>query len=139
MNFISLINNYHIEMKKEFTKEDLKSGMWIECRNGYRYLLIHAKGELCGYRDTGINPICNYANDLTYKESKWDIVKVWHYDNPMSTNEADFGVDKLVWKRNAKKDQIKSKIDEIQRIVDDMQEDIKQKLESINKLKEELK
>lgn len=147
-NALSKQNKYYCEqtktikeMKKEFTKEDLKSGMWIECRNGNRYLLINDKldGKLWGYRDRGKIKTEDLNDNLTFPISQWDIIKIWHYDNPMDTNEVDFGSKNLVWQRNTKQDQIKSKIDEIQSIVDDMQEDIKQKLESINKLKEELK
>lgn len=129
------------EMQKEFTKKDLRSGMWIECRNGYRYLLMHNKkdGELWGFRFEGMIRTEDFNENLTFISNKWDIIKVWNYDNPMNTNEVNFGSEYLIWQRNDKQDQIKSRIDEIQSIVDDMQEDIKQKLESINKLKEELK
>lgn len=69
----SLISNYiqEEEMKKEFTKADLKDGMMVVERNGYGYIWLYgAKRDDCEcFHDT--------RNDLTsIRGRKHDIIKV---------------------------------------------------------------
>lgn len=132
------------EMQKEFTKKDLKSGMWVKLRNGDTMLCVgraetHNHGtDICFIEDDGFIIMHNYNEDMEcYEVPEMSIDSIF-YDK-ITSNTFKFGSQPMIWQRDIKKDQVKSKIDEIQRIVDDMQEDIKQKLESINKLKQGLK
>ena len=61
------------EMKKEFTKADLKNRMVVELRNGERRLFV---GDgFIGFG--GCNKEETYDNDLLHiRQSNWDIVKV---------------------------------------------------------------
>ena len=71
------------------TKADLKTGMIVTCRNGYKYLLMFGTDN--HYKDIGIGhdtlsdwiEICDYTDDLIYNggyfainDGRWDIVKV---------------------------------------------------------------
>lgn len=98
--FIDLVNRE--DMKKEFTKNDLKSGMVVKLRNGEKYLvvddlLITSDGfmRLSSYN---INMICNVTNnDFAVK---YDIMEVyaktysWGSGFKINLNHGE-----LLWKR----------------------------------------
>ena len=108
-------------------KKDLKSGMWVECMNGNRYLLMNSASdeELWGFRYEGKIRLSDYMDDLTFKVDEWNIQKVWHYDNPMDTSDIDFGADYLIWERSSHKKDMEIKIEKLQEQIDKLKEDLK--------------
>ena len=75
-----------------FTKKDLKDGMYVETRKGNKYLV-------CGnyfIRDIGHNPIDMYNDDLTVNELRdYDIVKIYEPNYCI-----DFEHTTLIWERD---------------------------------------
>ena len=108
-------------------KEDLKSGMWIECMNHNRYLLMNSASdeELWGFRYEGKIRLSDYMDDLTFKTDEWSIRRVWHYDNPMDTSDIDFGTHCLIWERSSHKKDMEIKIEKLQEQIDKLKEDLK--------------
>lgn len=117
VQFISTEGSKHKELEqlikqKQMKRCDLKSGMWVECENGNRYLLMDTEyGELKGFREQGLLGLEDYAEDLSYF-GNWSITKVWRYKNPMDSHEVDFKEDGLIWQRPTKTELTISQIEE---------------------------
>lgn len=86
---------------RDFTKNDLKSRMVVELRNGYRYVVID--DILFGY--ARLMCLDDFTQNLTYtlansRRSEYDIVKVYdiisHFDDLDLCDE-----NSLIWKRFA--------------------------------------
>lgn len=94
------------------TKSKLKTGMVVECRNGYRYMVFGDKL----IRVSGQVELENYTNNLNDTvDSDWDIVKVFEMINSCSFDRIfnDENL-KLIWERgNNKKDKLKQLLKEI--------------------------
>ena len=79
-----------------FTKKDLKNGMYVETRMGNRYILIDDKM----LRDEGFLYLHAYNEDLTIKDrdaEEFDIVKVFNTDTRINfENDTN-----LIWERKA--------------------------------------
>ena len=95
------------EEEKQFTKSDLKAGMWIELRNGNKYLILtdvntmyYGQQKLVGINNFGFVIGSEFNNDLTYKDNlDCDIMKVWgSVVNSNTYNFVDLQSD-LIWER----------------------------------------
>lgn len=95
------------EEKKQFTKSDLKAGMWVETRNGNKYLILtdvntmyYGQQKLVGINNYGFVICSEFNNDLTYKDNlDYDIMKVWgSVVNSNTYNFVDLQSD-LIWER----------------------------------------
>ena len=74
------------------TKKDLKNGMYVETRNGNRYILIDDKFM----REEGFNYIDTYNDDLTCPMADaLDIVKVYDADTIIDFHNNE----NLIWTR----------------------------------------
>ena len=70
-----------------FTKNDLKPGMVVECKDGFRYMVITETVDTPGGLENGIlisangwMPLSEYNNDLSYGYSSFSIEKVYKSD-----------------------------------------------------------
>ena len=70
-----------------FTKNDLKTGMVVECKNGFRYMVITETVDTPAGLANGIlisangwMPLSEYNNDLGYDYSSFSIEKVYKSD-----------------------------------------------------------
>lgn len=104
------------EEEAQFCKDDLKAGMWIQLRNGSRFLVLtdvdtthYGQEKLVGIRDCGFIIGSNLNNDLTHKNhSDFDIMKVWGLSvNSRTYNFEDMQSD-LIWER--KEEPVKTKL-----------------------------
>lgn len=104
------------EEEKQFTKSDLKAGMWVETRNGSQYLVLtdvntmyYGQQKLVGINNCGFVIGSEFNNDLTYKDNlDCDIMKVWgSVVNSNTYNFVDLQSD-LIWER--KKASVKTKL-----------------------------
>ena len=105
---------------KEFTIDDLKSGMIIETRSEEKYLVIKDcefyggdKG-IAFVNATGFNKSNSYNKDLTCKKMKsYDIMRVY-YDDCVNGNTYSMKNQPLIWQRKEKqlftKEQIAEKL-----------------------------
>ena len=104
------------EEEKQFTKSDLKAGMWIELRNGNKYLILtdvnttyYGQQKLVGINKFGFVIGSEFNNDLTYKDNlDCDIMKVW--GSVVNSNTYNFVAlqSDLIWER--KKASVKTKL-----------------------------
>lgn len=94
------------------TKDKLKTGMVVECRNGYRYVFF----DNDFIRECGHESFSNYTKDLNNTNDKdWDIVRIFEVHNPIHLEDIfkDENL-KLIWERdNNKKDKLKQLLKEI--------------------------
>ena len=105
---------------KEFTIDDLKSGMIVETRSEEKYLVIKdcefyggCKG-IAFVNATGFNKSNSYNKDLTCKKMKsYDIMRVY-YDDCVNGNTYSMKNQPLIWQRKEKqlftKEQIAEKL-----------------------------
>jgi hypothetical protein len=108
------INKAKNKSTKQFTKSDLKTGMWVELRNGEKSLVfLNTKhGDIFSSNDTW-GSLGGYSEDLTLKDEEiddiqYDIVKVYQ----PTCNRDYYNFDshsKVVWER--KEEKPKNKID----------------------------
>ena len=110
------LREIYLPEEKQFSKDDLKAGMWVELRNGNKYLILtdvnttyYGQQKLVGIRDCGFMIGSNLNNDLTHKDSpNFDIMKVWGSVVTSNTyNFVDLQSD-LIWER--KEEPIKTKL-----------------------------
>ena len=84
------------------TKNELKDGMVVEVRKGYKYLV-------CGnmlIRDKGFVPMTDYCDDLkTTRNQEFDIIKVYEIVHCLDFNNLE-----LLWER---KDEHEPKVGDI--------------------------
>lgn len=102
----------------EFTKDDLKTGMVVETRNGRRYLVLRGELPTSIYgiqglmliNDTGLMDN-KYSNNLKYINANYDIVKV--YQANICGIKYIFDDENLtsLWERDDKADEINKTID----------------------------
>lgn len=94
------------------TKEDLKTGMWVELRNGSKYLVVenmqtaaYDLQELVFIRNTGFMVGKNYDNSMCDidKETEYDIVKVWKSPATNLSGPDYHGCNKPGWVRDESK------------------------------------
>ena len=104
---------------KEFTIDDLKSGMIVEYRNGEKYLVVTGcefslypsgiallnKDSFMTLNDTSYNLLSEDGN------SSWDIIKIY-YDGYINRNTYSIESQKLIWKRKEKQQFTKQQIAE---------------------------
>lgn len=101
---------------KAMTKSDLKNGMVVELKNGYRGLILDNRMV---FKD-GFNNLCSYKDDLYLQNrynSEFDIIKVFKIKNPI-------GIDKLfndeylelIWEQEEEKEEIK--VGDIVKVID---------------------
>ena len=103
---------------KEFTIDDLKSGMIIETRSEEKYLVIKDcefyggdKG-IAFVNATGFNKSNSYNKDLTCKKMKsYDIMKVY-YDDCVNGGTYSMKNQPLIWQRKEKQQFTKAQIAE---------------------------
>lgn len=101
-------------MQKEFTKADLKDGMIVEYRKGYRRLVIN--GYLIG-KDSNYK-LDNYHSDLKCSYSDLDIMKVFKVRRIVILNELfDTENLELIWERDETKrmttEEMRHKLEEL--------------------------
>ena len=95
------------EEEKQFTKSDLKAGMWVETRNGSQYLVLtdvdspyDGPQKLAFIRNGGYLLGNNYNNDLTNNRYKdFDIMKVYSGIVNSSTYTGITSNSELIWER----------------------------------------
>lgn len=82
------------DMKKEFTKADLKDGMVVEYRNGERRIVV----DEVLYGLYGFASLKTHCNDLTYSDSDLDIVKVYAQKSASLNNLFKYPGE-IIWER----------------------------------------
>lgn len=116
---IKLNNKTNENMEnKEFTIDDLKSGMIVETRSEEKYLVIKDcefyggdKG-IAFVNATGFNKSNSYNKDLTCKKMKsYDIMKVY-YDDCINGETHSMKYQPLIWQRKEKQSFTKEQIAE---------------------------
>ena len=90
---------------KDFTKDDLKTGMLVESRNGTVWLFIN-DNFIC---KNNSRDLLVYNNDLTYIDSDYDIMKVSNIKHgykliPQNWTKENIDND-LLWKRIEQKEE----------------------------------
>ena len=118
--------------KNTFTKQDLKTGMYVEDRRGKRAIVLlgtENMGDIISGETW--STLRNFNNDLTcvkpYNHSKFDIVKVYL---PNNTFEYGNMIDKyekyeLIWERE-EKSEVKAEIEKIKAKVEELESEISQ-------------
>ena len=96
------------EEEKQFTKSDLKAGMWVETRNRNQYLVLtdvdgpyNGPQKLAFIRNIGFLFGNSYNNDLIYNFGckDFDIMKVYSGVINTSTYNGISPKSKLIWER----------------------------------------
>ena len=129
-----------------FTKDDLKTGMLIELRNGNRYIVLtntcfgdyeQVQQEMIFFNAEYVGnwmPLHKYGSDLTYRareDETWDVVKVWstsHVNAVTNFILGDYDLDDndyftLVYDRDkAENETIRGKIEELERELTELKE-----------------
>ena len=134
------------EMKKEFTKKDLKSGMWVELRNGEQHivilnsvsrddeLLVDIISDKNGYLNLD-NYSCSLNNEMY---DAYDIMRVFNMHrgcliSGINTNS------NLIWERETEEDkqikEMQSKLDEMKKAYNELEKNISETLDKLNGLK----
>ena len=99
---------YLPEKEKQFTKSDLKAGMWVETRNRNQYLVLtdvdslyDGLQKLAFIRNEGFLLGKSYNNDLIFTEGckDFDIMKVYGGIVTSRTYNGIFPKSKLIWER----------------------------------------
>jgi hypothetical protein len=91
----------------QFTKENLKTGMWIECRNKQRYMTMFNVFGQRNYNVLASNEgwleFDSYQNNLLHNRGykEWDIIKVYKAGNPFDIYKGS-DLD-LIWERKEEK------------------------------------
>ena len=104
-------------------KSDLKSGMWIDCRNGERFLILanadterYGKKILVGIRRNGFISIHNkYSEHLLRLDSNsdYDIMKVY-YNGDVNSSTYECTYHPLYWERKEEPKHTELSISEIE-------------------------
>lgn len=96
------------EEEKQFTKSDLKAGMWVEIRNGSQYLVLTDVDSLYDgpqklafiNNERYLFGNSNYNDDLTRNNyNNFDIMKVYSGVVDSSTYRGISSKSKLIWER----------------------------------------
>lgn len=103
---------------KEFTIDDLKSGMVVETRNGEKYLVVtgcefslYPKGIAFLNKGSFLDSSC-YSKNLKCNEGNaWDIMKIY-YDGYVDSNTYSMEGQRLIWQRKEKQQFTKEQIAE---------------------------
>ena len=100
-----------------FTKNDLKTGMVVECKNGFRYMVITETVDTPGGVANGIlisangwMPLSEYNNDLGYDYSSFSIEKVYKSDIYGLTAMLK-DANEIIWEREKEIDWYKVPVD----------------------------
>ena len=83
-----------------FTKDDLRTGMVVEIRNGYKYvIMLNSKlGDIFIMKSGAFMYVADYTNNLKYQDnSEYDIMKVF---GSSLHNLLEITVENLLWERN---------------------------------------
>ena len=87
-------------------KSDLKSGMWVELRNGNRYLIMtnvdtlyHGNNRIVGIRDGGFQVFSKYSDDLlSGLLNSYDVMKVF-FNGGITGSTYSFKNMPILWER----------------------------------------
>jgi hypothetical protein len=94
-------------------KSDLKTGMWVETKEGKRYIIVVESNEPCMIYPSGHQPIAQFPKAVP-DDSYFDIVKVWkyvgnshigssfQYDNWVNQIDFENSIFELIWENNLK-------------------------------------
>ena len=121
---------------KEMKKKDLKSGMWVELRNGNRYMVIkdcdtmlHGKQCFCLVRNDGYLISDEYTDCLTCSDSEYnefDICAVYSTSGDVVNGNTYTGEDmSVIWERSDSQDKIRAKISELQRVIEELEAELR--------------
>ncbi len=134
------------EMKKEFTKKDLKSGMWVESREGNIYLVLfncdtklYGSQKLCFVRYGTFITSDEYDEELLANEySSFDIVRVY-YHGSVGGKTLKFEGTPLIWERETQEDkqmkEMQFKLEEMKKAYNELEISISETIDKINGLK----
>lgn len=85
---------------QQFTKDMLKTGMWVETKNGHKLIVLLGTehGDIFVNSNSDWLSIENYSQELRHKFSseKWDISKVYTTQNPPKSLVCS---DVILWQR----------------------------------------
>ena len=102
------LREIYLPEEKQFTKSDLKAGMWVETRNGNQYLVLtdvdspyDGPQKLAFIRNEGFLLGKSYNNDLILTEGykDFDIMKVYSGVVNTSTYKGISSKSELIWER----------------------------------------
>ena len=135
-------------MKKEFTKKDLKSGMWVKTRNGNTYIIIenmttqlYGTQNFCLIGDGSFVISDSINDDLTHISKKeFDIIGL--YGNILGFGDKlTFSFDKqtLIWERETEEDkqikEMQNRLSEMKKAYNDLEKNISETIDKLNGLK----
>ena len=132
-------NKYYCEQTKtikEMKKKDLKSGMWVELRNGDRYMVIKdcetasaGKQQFCLITNNGYLVSDEYTDCLTCSDREYDefdICAVYSTNGDAVSAKTYTGeYMSIIWERNDSQEGIRAKIDELRRIIDELKAELR--------------
>lgn len=136
------------EMKKEFTKKDLKSGMWAKTRNGNTYIIIenmttqlYGTQKFCLIGDGRFVVSDGINDDLTNEGNKeFDIIGL--YGNILGFGDKlTFSFDKqtLIWERETEEDkqikEMQNRLSEMKKAYNELEKNISETIDKLNGLK----
>ena len=104
-NFDWKSNGVTVVEYKEDNKMELKEGMIIECRNGYRYLLKEQRGKLIGSNFNGWIKLSydEELNENEYFDEEYDIMKIYESNAYVLEDLFDNNYLTCVWERKEPK------------------------------------
>lgn len=133
------------EMKKEFTKKDLKSGMWVELRNGARRLVLtdvntihYGEQDFALIGDNYFTISSSYNEDLTNKFSGgMSIDKV--FCNKVDSDTYKGRELNVIWERETEEDkqikEMQNRLSEMKKAYNDLEKNISETIDKLNGLK----
>ena len=132
------------EMKKEFTKRDLKSGMWVELRSGERMLCIDNcetslyGTKMCFISDKGFRTSCTYNDDLTSIYYEYSSIDKVYYKSVNSNTYKGYNIP-LIWERETEEykqmKEMENKLSEMKKAYNELEKNISETLDKLNGLK----
>ena len=104
-NFDWKSNGVTVVEYKEDNKMELKEGMIIECRNGYRYLVKEQRGKLIGSNFNGWIKLSydEELNENEYFDEEYDIMKIYESNAYVLEDLFDNNYLTCVWERKEPK------------------------------------
>ena len=95
------IDKNRLKLINDMRKEDLKTGMRVELRNGHEYVvMLDTNVEDCFSADHSHMLLSSYGRSLKHNDSAWSVLKV--YDCPTECNLMDVNTKgKRLWPRQS--------------------------------------